>query len=202
MLSASRTSHTSNFTATLGAVVTSPNHPADDSSATLVERLSRVAAVHLDYRRRATLRMLISFIVTFGVVRLITYAIHQNLGPFHDIVLGGGSGGTVHIHHYIWGLVLIAVCGFLALSLDAPRWHPILAIPFGIGLALVLDEFALLLQLKDVYWAKQGRVSVDIAVLAAAFLALYYVGQRFWLDVARELRRGLGSIRGRGRSPT
>ncbi|TMB92643.1 MAG: hypothetical protein E6J45_01935, partial [Chloroflexi bacterium] len=117
--------------------------------------------MHLSYRRRSTLRMLIAFIVTFGLVRLLTYAIHQNLGPFHDIVLGGGEQGTVHIHHYIWGLVLIAVCGFLALSLDAARWHPVLAIPFGIGLALVLDEFALLLQLKDVYWARQGRVSVD-----------------------------------------
>jgi hypothetical protein len=50
-------------------------------------------------------------------------------------------------------LALIAVCGFLALSLESAKWHPILAIPFGVGLALVLDEFALLLQLKDVYWA-------------------------------------------------
>jgi hypothetical protein len=164
-------------------------------SGTLGERLSKVAAIHLDYRRRATLRMLVSFIVTFGLVRLITYAIHQNLGPFHDIVLGGGATGSIHIHHYIWGLVLIAVSGFLALSLDAPRWHPILAIPFGIGLALVLDEFALLLQLKDVYWAKQGRVSIDVAILAAAFLALCYVGQRFWVDAAREVRRGLGAVR-------
>jgi hypothetical protein len=64
-----------------------------------------------------------------------------------------GSAGTVHLHHYIWGLALIAVCGFLALSLESAKWHPILAIPFGVGLALVLDEFALLLQLKDVYWA-------------------------------------------------
>jgi len=139
--------------------------------------------------------MLLAFIVTFGLIRLLTYAIHQNLGPFHDIVLGGGEQGTVHIHHYIWGLVLIAVCGFLALSLDAARWHPVLAIPFGIGLALVLDEFALLLQLKDVYWARQGRVSVDIAVLTAAALAVYYFGQCYWHTVAVELRRGFGGRR-------
>ena len=99
------------------------------------------------------MRMLIAFIVTFGLIRLLTYAIHNNLGPSHDIVIGGGSAGTVHLHHYIWSLALIAVCGFLALSLESAKWHPILAIPFGVGLALVLDEFALLLQLKDVYWA-------------------------------------------------
>ncbi len=71
---------------------------------------------------------------------------------------------------------------------------PFLAIPFGIGLALVLDEFALLLQLKDVYWATQGRSSVDIALLVAAALLLYYLGQCFWHDVVSELRRGLGHV--------
>jgi hypothetical protein len=172
----------------------------DPGDGTLGQRLQRVGAVHLSYRRRATLRMLIAFIITFGLIRLLTYAIHQNLGPFHDIVLGGGAQGTIHIHHYMWGLVLIAVCGFLALSLDAARWHPILAIPFGVGLALVLDEFALLLQLKDVYWAHQGRVSVDIAVLTAAALAVYYFGQRYWHGVFTELRRGLGVLRAAGRT--
>src|SRR6266480_2024305 len=139
-------------------MATVTNESDDGRSGNLANRLAQVAAAHLDYRRRATLRMLVAFIVTFGLVRLVTYAIHQNLGPFHDIVLGGGASGTIHLHHYIWGLVLIAVCGFLAISLNAPRWHPILALPFGIGLALVLDEFALLLQLKDVYWAREGRV--------------------------------------------
>ena len=162
----------------------------------LRQRVRSAGQVHLDYRRRATLRMLAAFIVTFGLIRLLTYAIHNDLGPFHDIVIGGGSGGTIHIHHYMWGLLLIAVCGFLALSLEAAKWHPFLAIPFGIGLALVLDEFALLLQLKDVYWAAQGRVSVDIAILVAAALLLYYLGQCYWHDVAGELRRGFGRIRG------
>jgi len=162
---------------------------------TLPQRLRHVAQTHLDYRRRAALRMLLAFIVTFGLIRLLTFAIHNNLGPFHDIVIGGGSGGTLHIHHYVWGLVLLAVSGFLTITLEAARWHPVLAIPFGIGLALVLDEFALLLQLKDVYWADAGRTSVDIAVLVAALLLLYYLGQCFWHDVARELRKGFGFVR-------
>ena len=138
--------------------------------------------------------MLIAFIVTFGVVRLITLAIHNNLGPFHDIVIGGGSGGSLHIHHYLWGLALLAVCGFFALSLEAARWHPLLAIPFGVGLALVLDEFALLLQLKDVYWSDAGVISLTVGVLVAAALLTYFMAQCYWRDVVRELRRGFGHV--------
>jgi hypothetical protein len=95
----------------------------------------------------------------------------------------------------MWGLLLISVCGFLALSLEGAKWHPLLAIPFGIGLALVLDEYALLLQLKDVYWAQQGRISVDIGIVVAAALLIYYLGQCFWHDVISECRRGFGYVR-------
>jgi hypothetical protein len=169
------------------------DHSADTPrDGTLRERLHDAGETHLNFRRRSSLRLLTSFLITFLLIRLLTYSIHNNLGPFHDIVIGGGSGGTIHIHHYMWGLFLIAICGFLALSLDAAKWHPWLAIPFGIGLALVLDEFALLLQLKDVYWAQQGRISVDIGVVVAAGLLLYYLGQCYWHDVVSELKRGFG----------
>jgi len=156
----------------------------------LIDRLRAVRDTHLNYRRRAALRIFVSFIVTFGLIRLLTYSIHRNLGPFHDITIGGGANGTFHIHHYLWGILLVCVCGLLALSLDAARWHPVLAVPFGIGLALILDEFALLLQLKDVYWAAQGRVSVDIGLLTAACLGVYCAGPTFWHAVVRELRGG------------
>jgi hypothetical protein len=162
---------------------------------TLGARLQHAAQTHLNYRRRASLRMVLAFVITFGLIRLLTYSIHNNLGPFPDIVIGGANGANaIHIHHYLWGLALIAVCGFLALSLDAARWHPWLAIPFGIGLALVLDEFALLLDLRDVYWSTAGGVSVTIAILVASLLLLYYLGQCFWHDVWYELRRGFGRI--------
>jgi hypothetical protein len=168
------------------------NHSADvPREGSLRQRLRHAGRQHLSFRRRSSLRLLASFLITFALIRLLTYSIHANLGPFHDIVIGG-SGASLHIHHYMWGLLLIATCGFLALSLDAAKWHPWLAIPFGIGLALVLDEFALLLQLKDVYWAQQGRLSVDIGVVVAAGLLLYYLGQCYWHDVLNELRRGVG----------
>jgi hypothetical protein len=168
--------------------------PEADPSGTLPERLKQVSERHLDHRKRASLRMVVAFILTFALIRLLTFAIHSNLGPFHDIVLGGGANGSLHIHHYMWGLALLILCGFLALSLEAARWHPVLAIPFGVGLALVLDEFALLLQLKDVYWAADGRASVDVALLIAALLLLYYLGQCYWHDVVREVRRGVGRV--------
>jgi hypothetical protein len=169
------------------------DHSADaPRDGTLRQRLHDAGQTHLNFRRRSSLRLLAAFLITFALIRLPTYSIHYDFGPFHDIVIGGGSGGSLHIHHYMWGLLLIAVCGFLALSLDAAKWHPWLAIPFGIGLALVLDEFALLLQLKDVYWAQQGRISVDLGVIVAAALLLYYLGQCYWHDVAAELRRGVG----------
>ena len=159
------------------------------------QRLKHVADHHLNYRRRASLRLLIAFVITFALIRLLTLAIHLNLGPFHDITIGGGGGGaSIHLHHYIWGFLLLGVCGFLALSLEAARWHPILAIPFGIGLALVLDEFALLLQLQDVYWTSAGVISITVALLVAGLLLIYFVGQCYWHAVASELHRGVGFI--------
>ena len=171
------------------------DHSADlPREGTLRQRIRHAGQQHLNFRRRSSLRLLASFLITFALIRLLTYSIHDNFGPFHDIVIGG-SGASLHIHHYMWGLSLIAICGFLALSLDAAKWHPWLAIPFGIGLALVLDEFALLLQLKDVYWAQQGRISVDIGIVVAAGLLLYYLGQCYWHDVVGELRRAAGRVR-------
>jgi hypothetical protein len=154
---------------------------ADD---TLRGRLRHTAAQHLDYRRVTSLRLLVSFAVTFGLVRALTYAIHVQAGPFHDIVTGGG----LHIHHYVWGIALVLVSGFLALNLDQARWHPLLAIPFGVGAALIVDEFALLLDLRDVYWAQQGRWSVDLGIALVTLLAIYYVAESYWRQAAADLR--------------
>jgi hypothetical protein len=149
-------------------------------------RLRHTAGEHLDYRRITSLRLLLSFVITFGIVRIITYTIHVDRGPFHDIVTGGG----LHIHHYVWGIALVLVSGFLALNVDQARWHPLLAIPFGIGAALIVDEFALLLNLRDVYWARQGRWSVDLAIIVSALLALYYAAQSFWRQALADVLWG------------
>jgi hypothetical protein len=127
--------------------------------------------------------MLVAFAVTFAAVRALTFGIRYHLVPVNNVVTPGG----LHIHHYVWGILIVLVVGFLAMTLDQPAWHPWLAIPFGVGAALVIDEFALLLNLQDVYWAKEGRQSLDAVVLVIALLGVYLVAERFWRAAAREV---------------
>jgi hypothetical protein len=98
--------------------------------------------------------------VTFAAVRAITYSIRRGDGPFRNLSVGGA-----HLHHYMWGIGMVSGVGAVALGgKEHHRRHPGIAATYGAGLALIVDEFALLLDLKDVYWAKQGRISVDLGV--------------------------------------
>jgi hypothetical protein len=109
---------------------------------------------------RSALLSWIGFTATFGAVRAITYSIRAGRGPFHNLSLGGE-----HLHHYMWGIGMLTGVGGVAVRGDeSTRRHPVVALIYGIGLALIVDEFALLLDLQDVYWAQQGRVSVDLGV--------------------------------------
>ncbi len=97
---------------------------------------------------------------------------------------GGVESGGVHIHHLVWGICLMMVAGFLAFAapLQDPWWH-IVAITFGVGVGFTLDEFALWVRLEDVYWAEEGRTSLDAVLVASAFAALVVVGTNpFGLD--------------------
>jgi hypothetical protein len=97
---------------------------------------------------------------------------------------GGVESGGVHIHHLVWGICLMMLCGFLAFAapLEAPWWH-FVAIGFGIGAGLTMDEFALWVRLEDVYWTQEGRASFDAVVIAAAFAGLVVLGTKpFGLD--------------------
>ena len=115
---------------------------------------------------------LVSFIVTFLVTRLITRLIRAGRGPFRDITPGG-----VHIHHAVPGLVLTVVGGFGAVATDLHSASAsVCAVVFGVGTGLVLDEFALIVHLNDVYWSEEGRRSVEVVVLAAALGALVALG--------------------------
>ncbi|GAA1847574.1 hypothetical protein GCM10009836_29010 [Pseudonocardia ailaonensis] len=102
----------------------------------------------------------LGFTATFAAVRAITYSIRRGIGPFGNLSVGGR-----HLHHYMWGIGLLAGVGAVAVRGDGRTGsHPAVATAYGTGLALIVDEFALLLDLKDVYWAKEGRVSVDLGV--------------------------------------
>jgi hypothetical protein len=83
----------------------------------------------------------------------------------------------LHIHHLVWGIVTVLVTGFLGFSLQPQTpWLEVLAVLFGIGMGLTLDEFALWLHLEDVYWADQGRQSIDAVVIAMALGAMVVLG--------------------------
>jgi len=126
----------------------------------------------------------VAFLVTFGLVRLITYSVRYPWLPFcHNIRTPGG----VHVHHMVPGMLLVLVSGYFGLVLSEDRWSGLLAILFGIGAALVLDEFALWLRLADVYWEPEGRESIDAVVLAAGLGILYILGLDFWPYLAHAL---------------
>jgi hypothetical protein len=96
----------------------------------------------LDLGRRIALRVLITFLLTFAVLRAITAIIHYEWfphGPFRNLVTASG----LHIHHLFWGILLLMLTGFVALATRAELWHLRIAVIFGIALGLTLDEFAL-----------------------------------------------------------
>ena len=125
---------------------------------------------------------MIAFIVTFVITRIIVRMIRAGRGPFTDNTVGG-----VHIHHVVPGLILMIVGGILAIGGIGSGWDNTAGIIFGVGLALVLDEFALILHLQDVYWEEEGRLSVDaVFVLAGVMLLLLVAGSPFGIDVDRE----------------
>jgi hypothetical protein len=90
---------------------------------------------------------------------------------------GSVEAGGVHIHHLVWGISLLLLSGFAAFVSDLySPWWQITSIAFGIGAGLTLDEFALWLYLEDVYWAKQGRDSIDAVLVATLLAGLVVVG--------------------------
>jgi hypothetical protein len=123
--------------------------------------------------RSAALWALIGFLVTFAVTRAVTRRIRTEgaqqareprPGKLSDIYIGG-----VHVHHQVWGILLVLVVGLLEFRYNPdPPWSEILAGLFGVGAALTLDEFALWFHLDDVYWGEEGRKSIDAILVAAA----------------------------------
>jgi hypothetical protein len=126
----------------------------------------------------------VAFLVTFAAVRVITGLIRLGVGPFHNVTAGG-----THVHHLVWGILLLLVAGYLALyEVGRAQWlRFVVPVLFGVGAALTLDEFALWFYLADVYWERQGRVSVDAVILFASALSVGLWGGAFLHAVARHL---------------
>ncbi len=115
---------------------------------------------------------LVAFVVTFVVVRTITRLIRAGRGPFHNV-----NDGGVHLHHSTPGVVLLVTGGFTSVGADGRSpWTYLAATMVGVGASLVLDEFAMIFHLQDVYWSQEGQLSVSMVTLVAACVALPLVG--------------------------
>lgn len=128
-----------------------------------------------DRPRRRLFLASISFFITFLAARLLVASITHHVGPFGYVEMGGR-----HIHHLVWGILLLLICGYADLaeagtgnSSTSILLSRLLALSYGIGAALTLDEFALWLNLDAAaYWSRQGRESIDAVVLFGSLLAI------------------------------
>jgi hypothetical protein len=159
------------------------------SSRVARSRLRQIYREHLGETRRERLLIAwVSFYFAFAVVRVLTHLIRAGRGPFHDVSMGGR-----HIHHLVWGILLLLLVGYSWLNQvgtgvgRSSRWAGrALAILYGVGAALTLDEFALWLNLADVYWERQGRASIDAVILFGALLAIAMLGGPFLHALRKE----------------
>jgi hypothetical protein len=126
-----------------------------------------------DRPRRRLFVASVSFFLTFAGVRAVVFAVLHDIPPFHFIEHDGR-----HIHHLVFGILILLFVGYGWLA-DIGTGEDdssillsrLMSILYGVGAALTLDEFALWLNLKDVYWSPQGRTSIDAIVLFGALLA-------------------------------
>ncbi len=124
------------------------------------------------------LNILTGFLGAFAVVRLSTWGIRDSWWPFGNVRIG-----KRHIHHFVPGILIAFGSGTAALMTDGTKLEDRLAIPMGVGMGLTFDEAALLLDLRDVYWSREGLLSVQVSFGLSAILASTIL-------VLRMLRRG------------
>jgi hypothetical protein len=171
-------------TATLATVIAvevrRARRKGSDEAVADVARVARAGYRDVPTRENSMFNLLASFATTFLVVRTVTYRLRTrpSVGPFRNLRVG-----QRHIHHYVPGIVIALASGAAAIVTRDDRLEPILAVPFGVGMGLTLDESALLLELEDVYWSREGLLSVQITLTVMAMLGALALGLRF-------LRRG------------
>ena len=141
-----------------------------------------------DRPRRRMFLASVSFLITFGGVRLLVSLIVHNRGPFGWVMVRGH-----HIHHLVWGILILLLVGYGWL-LDLGRAHSplsiflsrLMSISYGVGAALTLDEFSLWLDLEpDAYWSRQGRLSIDAVILFGGVLCVGAWGAPFFRALHR-----------------
>jgi hypothetical protein len=154
------------------------DHPllAAEEAVADAARVARVGYQEVSTRENAMFNLLASFVGSFVVVRSVTFALRRrpSVGPFRNVRVG-----RRHIHHFVPGIVMAFASGAAAILTRDERLEPWLAVPFGVGMGLTLDESALLLDLEDVYWTREGLLSVQITLAVMAMLGALALALRF-----------------------
>jgi hypothetical protein len=167
------------------------DHLLDAASTATLETLAVVREGYrsASTRENAVFNLLVSFTATFGITRASTALIRsgKGYGVFRNLTIADRR-----VHHFVPGIVLALGAGGTSISVRRKQLDRWLALPFGAGAALILDEAALLLELDDVYWSERGVVSLQISFGAISLLAAVALGVRL-------LRRGETSL---GITPT
>ncbi|HET7443792.1 MAG TPA: hypothetical protein VFJ57_03960 [Solirubrobacterales bacterium] len=150
--------------------------PAEAAKDTLGVAVSGYAAA--PRTETVLFNLLAGFLGSFATVRLSTLGIRERRGPFRNLHVRG-----YHIHHFVPGILIAFGSGIAAVVTDDDELEQRLAIPLGVGIGLTFDEAALLLDLRDVYWTREGLLSVQVSLGATAILSIAILTQRI-------LRRG------------
>ena len=142
----------------------------------------------VESRRERLFLAFLGFFITAAVTRGITLAIHHDIGPFNNVTMC-----RRRIHHLVWGILLLLIVGYLWLvqigtgSVSTSVWMGRLTcMLYGIAAALTLDEFALWLNLRDVYWEREGRESVEAMAIFGGLLGLGVFGKSFFHGIVKE----------------
>lgn len=155
-----------------------PTAALRDRARTVNERWDR----QMSRRRKAFSCFTLSFSSSFVVLRAIRYLQEADLLPLRDGLTIRGA----HIHHYVWGLLLVMTQGMVVTALDLPNGDLDMRymFPFGAGLALSLDEFDLLLEITDWPWAQARRPGLDAVVVAVSLAGCIASTRPMWPDRA------------------
>lgn len=138
--------------------------------------------------------ILIAFVCSFAFIRTSAHMIRAQVSWWPGNV--ETKSGT-HVHHLVWGILLLLAMGYAGIATEiASPWLELVAIAFGIGIGLTMDEFALWLNLEDVYWQDKGRQSIDAVIVTASLLVIAVLGLQFWIDVWDAVLVLLGFDRG------
>ena len=147
----------------------------------------------VDAGKEPAFLFLVAFLLSFGFIRTSTHLIRAGVRWWPGNLEVGGT----HVHHMVWGILALMVAGWIAIAIDpGSPGREILAVAFGIGTGLTLDEFALWLDLEDVYWSREGRKSIDAVIVAAIIAGFGVLGISVWVDVADDVERAVVALAG------